>query len=86
MIESGYPEVPLAFWVGLWAPAGTPSAIVKTLNTAANTVLSSPDMTASMKNIGVAASLGTPEDFAAFIAEQAPKWREIVKSSGVQIN
>jgi tripartite-type tricarboxylate transporter receptor subunit TctC len=86
MIECGYRDLPLAFWAGLWAPAGTPDAIVQTLNRAANAVLASPEMTAAMKRIGVAASIGTPAEFAAFIADEAPKWREIVKSSGVQIN
>jgi len=86
MIESGFRDLPLAFWAGLWAPAGTPPAIVQTLNAATNAAFASPGMAASMKRIGVAPSPGTPQDFAAFIAEEAPKWREIVKSSGVQIN
>ena len=32
MIESGFPGLSLGFWVGLWAPAGTPAAIVEQLN------------------------------------------------------
>ena len=36
MIESGYPGLALRFWAGLWAPAGTPDAIVKRLNEAVN--------------------------------------------------
>ena len=43
-------------------------------------------MTEAMRRIGVAASIGTPKDFAAFLADEAPKWQEIVQSSGVQIN
>ena len=34
MIESGFPGLSLGFWVGLWAPAGTPAAIVDKLNAA----------------------------------------------------
>jgi tripartite-type tricarboxylate transporter receptor subunit TctC len=86
MIEGGFRGLPLAFWAGLWAPVATPQAIVQALNMATNTVLVSPEMTAAMKRLGIAASPGTPQDFAAFIEDQAPKWREIVKSSGVQIN
>ena len=85
--RGGYRELPLAFWVGLRAPAGTPPAIVQTLNAATNAALASPEMTASMNRIGVAASLGTPGDFAAFSSPtRRPQWREIVKSSGVRIN
>jgi tripartite-type tricarboxylate transporter receptor subunit TctC len=86
MIEGGFRGLPLAFWAGLWAPVATPQAIVQALNMATNAVLVSPEMTAAMKRLGIAASPGTPQDFAAFIEDQAPKWREIVKSSGVQIN
>src|SRR4051794_183996 len=39
MIESGFPGLALGFWAGLWAPAGTPQAIVDTLNMSANRVL-----------------------------------------------
>ena len=86
MVESGYKGLPLAFWAGLWAPTGTPEAIVQKLNDATNAALASPEMTEAMRRIGVAASIGTPKDFAAFLADEAPKWQEIVQSSGVQIN
>src|SRR4029079_19319653 len=86
MVESGYRSLPLAFWAGLWAPAGTPEAIVPKLNDATNAALASPEMTERMRRIGVAASIGSPQDFAAFLADEASKWQDIVQSSGVQIN
>ena len=43
-------------------------------------------MKASMPRLGVAPSIGSPKDFAAFIADEAPKWADIVKASGVQTN
>ena len=86
MIESGFPGLSLGFWVGLWAPAGTPASIVERLNGAANAALRSPEMVTSMRRLGVAPSLGSAADFAAFIADEAPKWAKIVRESGVQIN
>jgi tripartite-type tricarboxylate transporter receptor subunit TctC len=86
MIESGFPGLSLGFWVGLWAPAGTPQAIVGKLNGAANAALGSPEMKASMQRLGIAPSIGLPKEFADFIAEEAPKWADIVKASGVQTN
>ena len=38
-----------------------------------------------MARLGVAPSIGTPKDFAGFIADEAPKWADIVKASGAQI-
>lgn len=86
MIESGFPGLSLGFWTGLWAPAGTPAAIVDTLNASANRVMATAEMRAAMKRLGVAPSLGTAKDFADFIAAEAPKWKQIVEASGVQIN
>jgi len=86
MIESGFPGVALGFWVGLWAPSGTPTNVIGRLNRAANAALDSAEMRASMRRLGVEPRIGSPEEFAAFIADQAPKWAEIVKASGVAIN
>jgi tripartite-type tricarboxylate transporter receptor subunit TctC len=86
MIESGFPGLSLGFWVGLWAPAGTPSGIVEELNRATNAALGSAEMKASMARLGVAPSIGSVQDFASFIAGEAPRWADIVKVSGTQID
>jgi len=86
MIESGFPGLSLGFWAGLWAPAGTPAAIVDTLNGTTNRVLDRADTRAAMQRLGVTPRIGSPKDFADFIAAEAPKWQRIVEASGVQIN
>src|SRR5689334_6078395 len=86
MIESGFPGLSLGFWVGLWAPAGTPEPIIERLNAAANAALDSAEMRQSMHRLGIAPSLGSVKDFAAFIADEAPRWADIVAKSGVQVN
>jgi tripartite-type tricarboxylate transporter receptor subunit TctC len=85
MMESGFPDMSAWFWSGLWAPAGTPAAIVSRLNAAANAALSSPEMKASMEKLGIEATTGSPQDFAAFIAAEVPKWARIVEASGVKM-
>jgi tripartite-type tricarboxylate transporter receptor subunit TctC len=86
MIESGFPGLSLTYWTGLWAPAATPAAIIEKLNNATNKALRSPEMKAAMDNLGVEPIIGTPKDFAAFIAEERPKWAKIVETSGVKID
>jgi tripartite-type tricarboxylate transporter receptor subunit TctC len=86
MIESGFPGLSLGFWAGLWAPAGTPPAIIEQLNRAANAALGSPEMKQAMTRLGISPSLGSVKDFADFIADEAPKWAKIVEASGVQVN
>jgi tripartite-type tricarboxylate transporter receptor subunit TctC len=85
MMESGFPDMSAWFWSGLWAPAGTPAAIVSRLNAEANAALRSPEMQASMQKLGIDATIGSPQDFAAFIAAEAPKWARIVEASGVKM-
>jgi tripartite-type tricarboxylate transporter receptor subunit TctC len=86
MIESGFPGLSLGFWVGLWAPAGTPEAIIAQLNRETNAALNSAEMKASMTRLGVEGRPGSPQEFAAFVLDEAPKWAEIVKASGVPVN
>ena len=60
-----------------------PREIVSKLNATINETLRSPEMKESMAKLGFDAKIGTPQDFAAFIAEEIPRWAEIVKATGV---
>jgi tripartite-type tricarboxylate transporter receptor subunit TctC len=84
MIESGYPGLALGFWAGLWAPAGTPDAIVKRLNEAVNESLASPEMKVSLDKLGLEPVIQTSEEFGKFVRDELPRWAEIVKVSGVK--
>jgi len=83
MLESGIPDYSTTFWSGVIAPAGTPAEIVGKLNAAINQTLGSPEMKESMGKLGFDAKIGTPQDFATFIAEEIPRWAKIVKATGV---
>ena len=82
--EVGLPGLTLDFWNGVLAPAGTPPEIVARLNEAINDSLRSPEMKASMTKLGLDAKVGSAQDFAKFIADEIPRWAEVVKSVGVK--
>jgi tripartite-type tricarboxylate transporter receptor subunit TctC len=82
--EVGLPALTLEFWAGMLAPAGTPTDIVGKLNAAINETLRSDEMKAAMTKLGFDAKIGSPQDFATFIAEETPRWTEIVKATGVK--
>jgi tripartite-type tricarboxylate transporter receptor subunit TctC len=84
--ELGLPGLTLEFWAGILAPAGTPPEIVNALNAAINEVLLSAETKASMDKLGFEAKTGSPQAFATFIADEIPRWAEIVKSSGVKFD
>ena len=86
MIESGVAGFTSYSWTGILAPAGTPDDIVDTLNGAINQGLKSAGMSSSLERLGAEAQAGSPQDFAAFMAEETLKWGAIVKSSGVRLD
>jgi len=85
MAESGYPGFPPASWTGILAPAGTPAAVVTKVNAAINAGLASPEIKAAFAKFSAEAKAMTPQEFVAFIAEEAPKWAALVKASGAKV-
>ena len=83
--ESGFKGFTSISWSGLVAPARTPAAIVDKLNAAINAELKSGDMRETLLRLGADVKAGAPSDFAAFVAEEAPKWAEVIKSSGMKL-
>jgi len=83
--ESGFKGFTSISWSGVVAPVRTPTAIIQRLNAAINAELKSGDMRETLLRLGADVKPGTPEDFAAFVAEEAPKWAEVIKSSGMKL-
>jgi tripartite-type tricarboxylate transporter receptor subunit TctC len=73
-------------WQGLFAPAGTPRPIVDKLAAEVKHMFEEPDVVDSLKKVGGEPESMTPDAFAAFIAAERPKWRDVVKASGVHID
>lgn len=83
MTEAGLPEYSIAFWYGLFVPAGTPPEIVKRLFEAATAAGQRPEVKATLAREGTEVALSkSPEDFAAFLAEDAKFWIKLAKESG----
>jgi tripartite-type tricarboxylate transporter receptor subunit TctC len=61
----------------------TPKEIVGKLNAAINAGVASPAMQARFKQLAAEARPGTPEDLAAFIAGEIPKWHGMAKLAGI---
>ncbi len=85
MSESGLPNVTTVTYYGLLAPPGTPSDVVVRLNTVVNESLQSPELVSAMTGLGFGLKSGSPEEFAALIAEQSGRWGPIVKRIAFQM-
>jgi|ERR1035437_126297 tripartite-type tricarboxylate transporter receptor subunit TctC len=86
MAEAGFADIVLRNWTGAVAPAGTPPAIVKTLLSAINEGLASPEVQANLKKIGAETKPGTSEELARLIASDFKKWSEVAKAAGISID
>ncbi|MEI8150853.1 MAG: tripartite tricarboxylate transporter substrate binding protein [Hyphomicrobiales bacterium] len=84
--ESGLKGFESVSWSGIVAPARTPAPIVDKLNAAINAELKSGDMRDTLLRLGAEVKAGTPADFAAFVADEVPKWAEVIKSSGMKLD
>jgi tripartite-type tricarboxylate transporter receptor subunit TctC len=85
MAEAGLPDYEISFWYGFFVPAGTSRDIVKRLYDATATVLAQPAVGKMLEREGTETSGSkSPEDFAAFIAEDAKLWARLVKDSGAK--
>jgi tripartite-type tricarboxylate transporter receptor subunit TctC len=86
MAESGYPQVGFNpdVWMGLFAPAGTPSTIVDKLNHEMNVVLQSAEMAPSLKRFGYEAKIASPAEFHAFFLAELQKWPPVLRAIGLQ--
>ncbi len=84
MQEAGVPDAEIAFWYGLFVPAGTPPAIVKRLFDASAQILLLPEVKAALAREGTeVASSRSTEEFAAFLADDAKFWARLVREAKV---
>jgi tripartite-type tricarboxylate transporter receptor subunit TctC len=84
--ESGIPGFEATNWYGVMVPARTPPDIVAKLNAELVRILQLADVKTRFAAEGGDVTPSTPEEFAALIAREIPKWAKIVKASGAQAN
>ena len=84
--EAGVPGYEATSWFGLFAPAGTPAAVVTRLNTAIVKILASADVKKKITEQGGEVYSEKPEQFAAFIQKEAVKWGKVVRDSGASLD
>jgi tripartite-type tricarboxylate transporter receptor subunit TctC len=82
--QSGLPGFDTSVWFGVVAPAGTPKEIVDKLATAINAALKNPDVVKPLSTAGLDVKGGTPEQFAAYIASETKKYRDVVAAAGLR--
>ncbi|OGA44922.1 MAG: hypothetical protein A3F74_25740 [Betaproteobacteria bacterium RIFCSPLOWO2_12_FULL_62_58] len=84
--EAGVSGYEFDVWYGMLFPAGTPPAIVRKANAEIVRLLKSAATAERFLNLGLEPLSSTPEEFAALIDREIPKWKKVVKAAGIKPN
>ena len=82
--ESGLPGFEVIVWYGIFAPAGTPEAIVNRLNGELRKITAMPDVRKRLTEEGADAINSSPREFAQRIQKDYETWKKVVDSSGAK--
>src|SRR5262249_55891490 len=82
--EAGIPGYEVTSWNAIFAPAGTPKAIVDRLAREIDAILKSPETRKFFAELGAEAAGGTPAELDAFVRAETVKWAKVVKESGAR--
>ena len=84
MAEQGYPNFEIGLWFGVWAPAGTPAAVVKKINTDINQSMQDPEVKTAYETKGIKATPMSPTEFSKFVREEMAKYIKIAKDANIE--
>ncbi|HEX4763825.1 MAG TPA: tripartite tricarboxylate transporter substrate-binding protein, partial [Usitatibacter sp.] len=84
MAESGLPGFDSWTWFGLFAPAGTPHAVVDRINAEVNKIVTDPAIRERFAQLGFETSGGTPAQFAAVVEAESAKWSKVIQDAHVK--
>jgi tripartite-type tricarboxylate transporter receptor subunit TctC len=82
--ESGVAGYDVVSWNALFAPAGTPPRIIKTLNDALQDVLADTGLKKRLLELGIEAKASTPQEISARLESDIDKWRKVIEKAGIQ--
>jgi tripartite-type tricarboxylate transporter receptor subunit TctC len=81
--EVGMPDLQIENWYGMLAPAGTPAAVIATLNRVATEAMRDPAVKEKLATQGAVLIGDTPEHFRSFIEAEITKWTKVIKDAGI---
>jgi tripartite-type tricarboxylate transporter receptor subunit TctC len=86
LAEAGVPGHEVGFWIVVLTPAGTPQAIVDTLNKQVARILDLPDVKERLQQIGFDGASSTSDAAAAHMKAETEKWSKVVRDANIKID
>jgi tripartite-type tricarboxylate transporter receptor subunit TctC len=85
LVESGFADMTMTTWYGLWAPARTPIAVVSSIQAEVAKALANPQVKARLAEVSAEGMGETPERFAAFCRSEAERYAGVIKAAGIRL-
>jgi tripartite-type tricarboxylate transporter receptor subunit TctC len=82
--ESGYAGMEIQIWIGMFAPKGTPAALVQRINTAVVAAQKQPGLIRPLSDGAINVRSTTPGEFAAYVANQYVRWAKLAREINLQ--
>jgi tripartite-type tricarboxylate transporter receptor subunit TctC len=82
--EQGFPGFEVTAWNALYAPKGTPKAVVERINAEVAKILAQPETRQRLLQIGFEPAGGTADELAAFEKREREKWEPLIKAAGLK--
>ena len=86
MAEAGYPGLEVQFWTGLFAPAGTPPAIVRSLEDHVAKALKNPEVLQRFSALTISPGGANGVQLAALVADEIARWGAVAKKANIPMN
>jgi tripartite-type tricarboxylate transporter receptor subunit TctC len=85
MAEAGFTDMEIQLWMGFFAPAGTPAAIVRKLQDEIGRVVKLPDVQERLVGLSVNPASSTSEELSRIISAELATWAAVAKASGIKL-
>lgn len=82
--ESGVPDYDLSGWIGLFAPAGTPPAVVERLNAEVAKIMQMPDVRSRFLDLGAEPGPMSVAEYSAWVQREVSMWTRLVREAGIK--
>ena len=82
--EAGLPGYEATGWNALFAPAGTPQAVIRRLNAEIIKGFAQSDVLEALAKQGIEEASGPPEALAALVKAEVPRWAKVIKGANIQ--
>lgn len=83
-METGLADYEVTAWFGIFAPAGTPRAVIERLASEFGKALRSPEVARRLEGLGAEPLAGSPDQFAQFVSAEFEKWGRVIRTAKIR--